>query len=90
MDLIGSGRDVRAAKAQIREWAREVLVLSDGDTVTVAELECAKPDCPPHETVVLVACAGRPTWQHKIPKPADAVTRGDLDGLVDAQGGAPT
>jgi hypothetical protein len=86
MDLFGSRPDTRAAKARIRGWATELLELGEADTVSVAELSCSEPGCPPHETVVLIARAGRPTVQHKVHKPAGSVVRDDLLALTDHEG----
>ena len=39
---------------EIKLWTRELLALPDDAIVSVNELSCALPDCPPKETIVLV------------------------------------
>lgn len=39
---------------EIKEWVREALSLDLGVVVSVSELSCALPDCPPKETVILI------------------------------------
>lgn len=57
--------------------------------MTVAELRCAEPGCPPVETVVAVLGApGGSPRQWKIHKPMSEVTRGDVERLADPGGGA--
>lgn len=67
-----------AAVARIRAWARELWDVPEGGSVTVTELRCTEPGCPPLETVVLVAPRPGETFQRKVHKPAADVTRLDL------------
>tara|TARA_B100000674_G_scaffold495314_1_gene522363 strand:- start:6409 stop:6672 length:264 start_codon:yes stop_codon:yes gene_type:complete len=39
---------------EVKAWVTKHLDLSDEDLVTVAELTCVEPGCPPIETVVTV------------------------------------
>ena len=51
--------------SQVKSWASQYLVLTETDLVTVAELACHEPGCPPVETVVTVhALAGPPHSWH--------------------------
>lgn len=59
--------------------------LGEEDSVVVTELACAEEGCPPLETVVLIAAAGRPTVQHKLHLPAADVRRDDLLALVEKE-----
>lgn len=61
---------------RIKAWARERW--GDDVGVTVAELRCAEPGCPPLETVIVVSPADGPTFQHKIHAAATDVTREHL------------
>ena len=38
----------------VKTWVIEGLGLNDSDLVTVAELKCHEPDCPPIETLISV------------------------------------
>jgi hypothetical protein len=62
----------------IKGWTRELLALADDAVVSVNELSCALPDCPPKETVVLVM-QGSSTRQVSIHKPLSDVSKDDLE-----------
>ena len=64
---------------QIKEWAYACLPISEQATVSVMELACHEPDCPPLETVVAVMEEGKQTRQWKFHKPIPEVTREDLE-----------
>ncbi len=52
----------------VKAWVTEHLGLAEADIVTVAELACHEPGCPPVETVVTVHASDgqRRTWHvHK-------------------------
>jgi hypothetical protein len=70
-----------AAAARIREWARRLWRLPVDAGVTVTELRCSEPGCPPLETVIVVAPRPGETFQRKVHKPAAEVTLADLDTL---------
>jgi hypothetical protein len=38
----------------VKQWVRELFVLSDDATVMVIELRCLEPGCPPLETVIAI------------------------------------
>ncbi len=42
------------ALKQIRSWVRDVIPLDPEDTISVTELACAEPGCPPKETVIVI------------------------------------
>ncbi|QPH53314.1 hypothetical protein [Pontivivens ytuae] len=50
--------------AEVKAWVIQHLALTDDDLVTVAELACHEPGCPPVETVVTVhgSDGSRRTW----------------------------
>lgn len=48
---------VQASK--IKAWVRQALELDEAVVVSVNEIACAQPGCPPEETVILVLRAGR-------------------------------
>lgn len=39
---------------QIRSWVRNIVPLDAEDTVSITELACTEPGCPPKETVIVV------------------------------------
>jgi hypothetical protein len=65
------------AIARVREYARQRFHLSGDDTVTVAELACALPGCPPLETIITF-WIGEQRHHLKLFKPATEVIPDDL------------
>ncbi len=74
-------RDVTLIR-QIKEWAYACLPVSSEATLSVMELECHEPGCPPLETVIAAMEEGKGTRQWKLHKPIPDVTRADLDELA--------
>jgi len=73
-------QDAEQARAleRVKVWARECLELADEDTVLVAEMACARPGCPPLETVVTFWTGGGERHWFKVFKPVAEVTFDDL------------
>lgn len=72
--------------AEIKAWVSKQLGLGENDLVSIAELTCHEPDCPPVETVVTVHRndGERETW--KIHKPMSEVSQSDIsDTLVNSE-----
>lgn len=67
---------------EIKVWVSEQLGLGENDLVSVAELTCYEPDCPPVETVVTVHrnYGERETW--KIHKPISEVYQSDISDTL--------
>lgn len=67
--------------SMVKGWITERLGLSDADLVSVAELACHEPGCPPIETVVTVhgADGQRRTW--RLHKPVAEITAADVAAL---------
>ncbi|MCZ4093328.1 hypothetical protein [Sinorhizobium psoraleae] len=61
----------------IKQWTREALMLCDDAVVSVNELACHLPGCPPKETVVLVMQGAR-TLQVSIHKAMQDLTEDDI------------
>ncbi len=66
---------------QIKAWVSQHLELTEADLVSVAELACHEPGCPPIETVVTVYGAdGRHrTW--RLHKPLAEIAAADVAAL---------
>lgn len=73
------GRDGRAA--EIKGWAARAFGLDEGTTVTVAELRCTEPGCPPVETVIGILGGGE-ARRFKLHKPISGVTFEDVEWLA--------
>jgi nitrate reductase delta subunit len=81
--------DHHAAIDRVTAWTRERFRLSDEVTVSVAELACQVPGCPPIETVIVFWTAPDKRHHWKVFKPLADVTPDDLppwwmkDRLID-------
>ena len=67
-----------AAIAAVKEYVIRAMELGDGDSVSVTEIACRIPGCPPRETVV-VAMPAKGHWlRTSIHKPMPEVTEEDV------------
>lgn len=66
---------------EIKVWTREFLALPEDAVVSVNELSCSLPDCPPKETIVLVMGDGE-TKQVSLHMAMADVTRESLAAAV--------
>ena len=66
-------RTANGRAGEVKAWVTKHLALSQDDLVTVAELACVEPDCPPVETVVTVhgSDGRRRSWH--IHQPLDEI-----------------
>ena len=71
---------VEQARA-IKQWTRACLDLAEETVVSVNELACYLPGCPPKETVILVMNAER-TVQASIHRALEDVTEADVAAVV--------
>lgn len=63
---------------QIRTWVRDIVPLDAEDTISVTELACAEPGCPPKETVIVVMRSSGPWEKMRIHKAMPDVTEMDV------------
>lgn len=79
---LGAHRDDperRAALRRIGEWVRANFRLGESDTITVNEVECQLPGCPPLETVIVFWTRdGASRHHYKVFKKAVEVVADDL------------
>lgn len=70
---------------EVKAWVTAQLELGEADLVTVAELACHEPHCPPIETVLTVHAAdgARNTWH--IHKPLSEVAQSDVIKALSAR-----
>ena len=80
--MLGRPRRDAALIRQIKDWAYECLPISAEATVTVMELECREPGCPPLETVVAAMEQEKETRQWKLHKAMPDITLADVVGLA--------
>ncbi len=69
------------ALSRIKAWTRAAL--TDGaPTISVTELACAEPGCPPRETVILVLWDDAAAWKLRVHKSMPDVTCDDVLGAL--------
>jgi hypothetical protein len=83
------GAGYAQALLRIRAWAGAALpagTLPGGDpTISITELACAEPGCPPRETVILVMWPDAPAWKLRIHKAMPDVEEADILGAMAAR-----
>jgi hypothetical protein len=62
------GGQQRVDTSELRKIVREELDLGDDDTITVSEMACTKPGCPPMETVISIFPAGEESYLIRVCK----------------------
>ena len=73
--------DNRRHGERIRAWVREAFGLGEDSAITVMEIRCADPDCPPHATVIGLLDVPGQAKQYQIYKPMAEVLREEVFGL---------
>ena len=68
--------------AEIKAWVSQRLDLGESDLVSVAELTCHEPDCPPVETVVTVHRDDGERVSWKIHKPMSEGCQSDINNAL--------
>jgi hypothetical protein len=77
-----SGFPQRAAL--IKSWTRRALQLGNDAVVSVNELACAQPGCPPRQSVILVMTEGASPIKLAIHKGLMDVVEADILAEIDA------
>ncbi len=72
--------------ARIRDWTRDALALDEAVLISVNELACPEPGCPPRETVILAMPEGTTPIRARIHKAMAEVTADDVR-MAFAEGG---
>ena len=62
----------------VKGWVTECLSLTEAALVSVAELACHEPGCPPVETVVAVHASAGQRRQWHVHKPLSEVKKADV------------
>lgn len=76
--LARSGSAIVSQARLLKQWSRDLLHLHPEDIVTVSELSCVLPDCPPRETVIVILSASGTSRQFSIHKALLAVDHDDI------------
>lgn len=61
---------------QIKEWTYQNLAIASEISISISQLQCHEPDCPPIETVIAIMT--NPPKQYKIHKSASQITEEDI------------
>ena len=61
---------------QIKSWTYQNLAIAPEISISISQLQCHEPDCPPIETVI--AIMANPPRQYKIHKSASEITEEDI------------
>lgn len=68
---------------QIRVWVRQALEFPRDSRITIKEVPCVKPDCPPIETAIMVFLEAEPPRFYKIQKTINQVTFDSVFDLIE-------
>jgi hypothetical protein len=66
------------ALARVAAWTRARFKLGEEDAVSVSQIDCTVPGCPPIETVVAFWTAGERRHHFKVFKPVADIAEDDL------------
>lgn len=69
---------VQESLDRIRGWVRAEIPLSEVDTISVTELACAEPGCPPRETVIVIMPDTGPWLKARVHKALRDVLEDDV------------
>ena len=61
---------------QIKSWTYQNLAIAAEISISISQLQCHEPDCPPIETVIVIMA--NPPRQYKIHKSASEITEEDI------------
>jgi hypothetical protein len=65
---------------QIKTWAYQILAVDAETLISISQLACREPGCPPIETVITVMT--HPVQQYKLHKAANDIQEADLYELT--------
>lgn len=72
-----------AAIQQIKAWVYDLLKLDAEIGISISQLQCTEPGCPPIETVITIL--SQPAQQYKIHKALDDIERDALIRLFQTE-----
>ncbi|NEQ51129.1 MAG: hypothetical protein F6K11_13505 [Leptolyngbya sp. SIO3F4] len=75
-DSSASNKISHSQLQQLKSWVYEALSLDDSIPVSVSQLACTEPGCPPLETVIAVMT--QPPTTYKIHQPATEIAKADV------------
>ncbi|VEP12828.1 conserved hypothetical protein [Hyella patelloides LEGE 07179] len=66
---------------QVKTWIAEILNLDEQVTISLNQLTCHEPGCPPIETAIVIM--KQPPKQYKIHKSIAEIERTDIERLIE-------
>ncbi|MEM9165096.1 MAG: hypothetical protein AAGC54_18765 [Cyanobacteria bacterium P01_F01_bin.4] len=69
---------------QLKAWVYEVLTLDAAVPISISQLKCTEPGCPPLETVIAVMT--QPPQTYKIHRSAADIEQADIANALTRQG----
>ena len=69
------------ATQNVKDLINKKFKLDDNSTLSIAELNCHKPDCPPKETVITIRDMDGNAKNWRIHKPINEIVVKDIDML---------
>ncbi len=76
----GTTKADREQIRQIKNWLYETLSIDREVHISLSQLSCTEPNCPPVETVIAVML--NPAQQYKIHKPITEIEYTDICNLI--------
>lgn len=64
---------------RLKAWVHEAFEISADVPVSISQLACHEPGCPPTETVIAVMT--HPPQQYKLHQPVSEITQADIQAL---------
>ena len=65
---------------QVKTWITEILNLDEKIAISLNQLTCREPGCPPIETAIVIV--EKPPKQYKIHKSMAEIERSDIEQLI--------
>ena len=65
---------------QVKEWIYQCLEIDEETSISLSQLQCTEPECPPIETVILVM--KNPVQQYKIHKKIADIEYADISLII--------
>ena len=65
---------------QIKIWVYQTFNINREIPISINQLQCHEPNCPPVETVIAIMTS--PPKQYKIHKPISAITKPDIQSIA--------
>ena len=64
---------------QIKDWTHQILDIDSEILISINQLQCHEPNCPPVETVIVIMTS--PPQQYKIHKPLSEIAKLDIEQI---------